>query len=120
MVTSMDRESIREAYEEVRNNMCIDVDWAVFKFESTEIVCKAKGSGFDEFRQQFNNDERAFGYFRCEMGDEMSKRSKFLFLTWIGCDVGVMQRAKMSTDKSLIKEVISVGSLMNSHFKYYD
>lgn len=103
----MDRESIREAYEEVRNNIC-DTEWAVFKFDSTEIICAAKGSGFDEFQQQFNNDERAFGYIRIQMGDEMSKRSKFLFVTWIGCDVGVMQRAKMSTDKSLMKEVLSV------------
>lgn len=107
MITSMDRESVREAYEEVRNNLC-DNEWAVFKFDSTEIICAAKGIGFDDFQQQFMDDERAFGYIRIAMGDEMSKRSKFLFLTWIGCDVGVMQRAKMSTDKSLMKEVISV------------
>jgi hypothetical protein len=103
----MDRESVREAYEEVRNNLC-DTEWAVFKFDSTEIICAAKGIGFQEFQEQFMDDERAFGYIRIQMGDEMSKRSKFLFLTWIGCDVGVMQRAKMSTDKSLMKEVISV------------
>lgn len=45
------------------------------------------------------------------MGDELSKRSKFLFLTYIGQEVGVMQRAKMSTDKSIIKDIINV-----SHF----
>jgi hypothetical protein len=45
----------------------------------------------------------------------MSKRCKFLFLTWIGCDVGVMQRAKMSTDKSIMKEVISVRDSLNSN-----
>ncbi|CAH1717983.1 unnamed protein product [Chironomus riparius] len=106
MVTSMDRETIREAYEDVRSNLT-DTEWAVFKFESSEIVCAAKGIGFEEFQQQFMDEERAFGYIRIQMGDEMSKRSKFLFLTWIGCDVGVMQRAKMSTDKSIMKEVIS-------------
>lgn len=41
------------------------------------------------------------------MGDDMSKRRKFLFLTWIGPDVGVMQRAKMSTDKAIIKDVLN-------------
>lgn len=107
MFTTMDRESIRDAYEEVRNNMCNTTEWAVFKFDSTEIICAAKGAGFEEFQQQFNNDERAFGYIRIQMGDEISKRSKFIFITWIGSDVGVMNRAKMSTDKSLMKEVIS-------------
>lgn len=107
MATSMDKEVIREAYEDVRSNLT-DTEWAIFKFESTEIICAAKGIGFDEFRQQFNDSERAFGYIRIQMGDEMSKRSKFLFVTWIGPEVGVMQRAKMSTDKSIIKEIISV------------
>lgn len=103
----MDKEVIREAYEDVRSNLT-DIEWAVFKFESTEIICAGKGSGFDEFQQQFSDSERAFGYIRIQMGDEMSKRSKFLFVTWIGAEVGVMQRAKMSTDKSIIKEIISV------------
>ena len=45
------------------------------------------------------------------MGDEMSKRKKFIFLTWIGQDVGVIQRAKMSTDKAIIKDVLNVSKL---------
>lgn len=50
----------------------------------------------------------------------MSKRSKFLFLTWIGCDVGVMQRAKMSTDKSIMKEVISVRNFLMLYTDIHD
>lgn len=107
MATSMDKEVIREAYEDVRSNLT-DTEWAIFKFESTEIICAAKGMGFEEFQEQFADDERAFGYIRIQTGDEMSKRSKFLLVTWIGPEVGVMQRAKMSTDKSIIKEIISV------------
>lgn len=42
------------------------------------------------------------------MGDEMSKRKKFLFITWVGPNVSVINRAKMSTDKSIIKDIISV------------
>lgn len=45
---------------------------------------------------------------RLEMGDEMSKRKKFIFVTWIGPDVSVIQRAKMSTDKAIIKDVLNV------------
>uniref|UniRef100_A0A182Q477 Coactosin-like protein n=1 Tax=Anopheles farauti TaxID=69004 RepID=A0A182Q477_9DIPT len=104
--TSLDKDAIREAYEEVRSNLS-DHEWAVFKFDGLKIVCSAKGQGFAEFCGEFHDDERAFGYIRMQMGDEMSKRSKFLFLTWIGPEVGVMQRAKMSTDKSIIKDVIN-------------
>ena len=105
--TQLDKESIREAYEEVRSNL-VDAEWAVFKFDGLRIVCAEKGEGWDGFEEQFHDSERAFGYIRIMMGDEMSKRPKFLFLTWIGPEVGVMQRAKMSTDKSIIKDVITV------------
>ncbi|CAD7091748.1 unnamed protein product [Hermetia illucens] len=106
MATSIDKDSIREVYEDVRSDFT-DTEWAVFKFDGSQIVCTAKGQGFDEFKGQFTDNERAFGYIRIQMGDEMSKRRKFLFLTWIGPEVGVIQRAKMSTDKAIIKDVLS-------------
>lgn len=78
------------------------------KFDGAQIVCTATGEDFDEFKGHFTDAERAFGYIRIQMGDEMSKRRKFLFLTWIGPEVGVLKRAKMSCDKAIIKEVINV------------
>lgn len=83
---------------------------AVFKFDGPRIICSIRGQCFEEFRQQFGDNERAFGYIRIQMGDEMSKRKKFIFLTWIGQDVGVIQRAKMSTDKAIIKDVLNVSN----------
>ena len=43
-----------------------------------------------------------------QTGDELSKRSKFVFCTWIGPNVSVMKKAKMGTDKALVKDVIQV------------
>ena len=39
----------------------------------------------------------------------MSKRAKFIFVTWVGPSVSVMKKAKMSTDKALMKDIIQVG-----------
>lgn len=126
MSTSMDADSVRDAYDDVRNDTS-ETQWfavnthattgrfncdcfrAVFKYEGARIVCSAKGSEFDKFREQFGENERAFGYIRLQTGDEMSKRQKFLLVTWVGPSVSVIQRAKMSTDKALIKGVITVG-----------
>ena len=38
----------------------------------------------------------------------MSKRCKFVFVTWVGPSVSVMKKAKMSTDKALMKDIIQV------------
>ena len=43
-----------------------------------------------------------------QTGDEMSKRCKFVFVTWVGPSVSVMKKAKMSTDKALMKDIIQV------------
>ncbi|CAG9793075.1 unnamed protein product [Diatraea saccharalis] len=106
MTTGLDRDTIRAAYEDVRSDTS-PTEWAVFKFEGARIVCSAHGSDFTEFRTQFSDDDRAFGYLRLQMGDEMSKRKKFLFVTWVGPNVSVINRAKMSTDKAIIKDIIS-------------
>ena len=49
-----------------------------------------------------------------QTGDEMSKRSKFVFCTWVGPNVSVMKKAKMSTDKALMKEIIQVTNHISS------
>ena len=43
-----------------------------------------------------------------QTGDEMSKRAKFVFVTLVGPSVSVMKKAKMSTDKALMKDIIQV------------
>ena len=53
-----------------------------------------------------NNNNHNF-----QTGDELSKRSKFVFVTWIGPNVSVMKKAKMGTDKAFVKEVIQVTAM---------
>jgi len=126
MSTAMDKKAIQEAYTEVLgdNN---DVDWATFIFDGPNLGVTAKGTDFDQFKSCFGNDDRGFGYIRVKTGDEMSKRSKFILVTWVGPNVSVMKKAKMSTDKALIKEVIqnlsvelqleTLGEFSMDHFK---
>ncbi|TWW76297.1 Coactosin-like protein [Takifugu flavidus] len=52
------------------------------------------------------DDARLFGFVRITMGDAMSKRAKFTLITWIGESISGLQRAKISTDKAMVKEVV--------------
>lgn len=38
----------------------------------------------------------------------MSKRVKFTLITWIGENISGLQRAKISTDKTLVKDIVQV------------
>jgi len=127
MSTAVDRDAIRNAYEDVRSDNS-DTEWAVFKFdEGNRLGVTATGKEFPEFKSYFGTDERGFGYIRIKTGDEMSKRAKFIFVTWVGQDVSVMKKAKMSTDKALMKDVIqnmsvelqleNHGEFCHDHFK---
>jgi hypothetical protein len=54
------------------------------------------------------DNARAYGYVRFETGDEMSRRAKFAFITWIGPSVSPLKKAKVSTDKAFVKKVVPV------------
>ena len=54
------------------------------------------------------DDDRIYGYIRVECGDEMSRRAKFAFITWIGPSVSALKKAKVSTDKAFVKQICNV------------
>eukprot|EP00094_Tigriopus_californicus_P009596 TCALIF_09251-PA protein Name:"Similar to COTL1 Coactosin-like protein (Bos taurus)" AED:0.18 eAED:0.18 QI:0/0/0/0.5/1/1/4/0/120 len=94
---------------------------SVFKFEGNKLGLTAKGKGFPEFKACFEDDDRGFGYIRIQTGDEMSKRAKFVLVTWVGPGVSVMKKAKMSTDKALMKDIVqnlSVELQLENHAEF--
>jgi len=106
MSTAVDKDAIRQAYDDVRSDTS-ETEWAVFKFdEGNRLGVTATGKEFADFKNHFEADDRGFGYIRIKTGDEMSKRAKFVLVTWVGQNVSVMKKAKMSTDKALMKDII--------------
>ena len=60
---------------------------------------------YDEFLSFCGDNDRLFGYVAFETGDEMSRRKKFAFITWIGPSVTPLKKAAVSTDKAFIKNI---------------
>lgn len=62
-------------------------------------------------------DARVYAYVRFETGDEMSRRQKFAFITWIGPRVSPLKKAAVSTDKAFVKAAwpVSEFSMFQDH-----
>ena len=112
------KEAIRQAYDEVRDDKN-SINWAVFKYEGNEITFCSSGEDYAEFVDQFKEEERLFGFIRIFTGDELSKRAKFAFVTWIGASVNAIKRAKVSTEKGLVKEIITVSAFSLPKLNYF-
>lgn len=136
MATTCDKEAIREAYNTVREDKS-EINWAVLKYEGNVITVASTGTDYQSFLDnlqgkisQINkkklykaiiclkiDDQRLFAFLRIFTGDEMSKRAKFAFVSWIGSDVSALKRAKVSIEKGLVKEIITVSYNFVQYFK---
>ncbi|XP_006818437.1 coactosin-like protein [Saccoglossus kowalevskii] len=111
-MSGIDTDAVKTAYEDVRDDRS-ETSWVFLKYKDNKIVCDSVGTGFEEFKSKFTDDERGFGFIRLVTGDEMSKRSKFALITWIGQDVSTLKKAKVSTDKGLVKQIIQLSNRGN-------
>jgi len=98
---------LAEVYQEIRKDSN-ETNWVLFGYEgNTKIVLKGKGSGgLSEFASHLKDDECVYGYLRVITGDNESRRTKFVLISWCGPSVGALKRAKMSVHKADIKKVL--------------
>lgn len=92
------------AYEKVRSDKD-DETWALFDYQdekSNKLQLTETGTGdIAEFASKLDNGRASYGFVRVKYSnDEHSTREKFVFVIWIGPDVKVMRRAKVSRFRS--------------------
>ncbi|GFR69208.1 coactosin-like protein [Elysia marginata] len=76
------------------------------KLEEKSLVVDSSGTDYSDFLKCLSEDECKYAYVRVMTGDEMSKRAKFAFITWAAPHAGALKKAKLSVDKTLLKNVI--------------
>lgn len=109
MAVFVSEDDITAGYEDVRNDDT-DTTWALFGYESEgngkKIEFRGSGTNYDELLSCMEDDQRLYAYVRFETGDEMSRRAKFAFITWIGPGVSALKKGKVSTDKAFVKKIV--------------
>lgn len=102
----VDADSVRGAYDKVRDDNNA-TSWALLTYADGSIRATSVGEDFDTLKKNVEDQARAFVYLRIKAGDEMSKRAKFVFITWLTESAGVLQRARISSDKAAVKEIVN-------------
>ncbi|ORY25712.1 hypothetical protein BCR39DRAFT_543048 [Naematelia encephala] len=106
---------IEEAYELIRKDDN-DTNWLLLDYESDKsntLHLTATGSGgLAEFTAALQPSRASFGYVRVKYAnDEHSFREKFCLVIWIGEEVKVMRRARVSIHTADVKNVLRAYSI---------
>ena len=73
------------------------------KYNDSNLTVSKKGVGFEAFKKCFGPDDRGYGYIRIIGGDEVSKRTKFVFVTWCGESVPAMKKVIINIEYKILK-----------------
>ncbi|WVO16973.1 hypothetical protein L204_104659 [Cryptococcus depauperatus] len=106
---------IAEAYEKIRSNGSED-NWLLLDYESEKsdkLVLTATGiGGLFELTSSLKPENASFAYAKVRyVNDEHSFREKFVLIVWIGENVKVMRRAKVSVHVADVKKVLRAYSI---------
>lgn len=96
---------IQKTWDMLTNNNN-DVNYMVLGFEGKKVirVIASGEGGLDDLRSHMDPSEVMFAVMKIEALDKKknvtSRRRKYVFFTWIGPDVGVMKKARVSIQGS--------------------
>ncbi|CAH7671619.1 hypothetical protein BY996DRAFT_6433819 [Phakopsora pachyrhizi] len=101
---------IQDAYEDVRNDKT-PTNWLILNYESEKSdslrLYRTGSEGLEELKGLLENDQASFVYSRITYSnDKESQRHKFVLIIWIGPEVRVMRKAKLSVHKADVKSVL--------------
>ncbi|WWC85296.1 uncharacterized protein L201_000158 [Kwoniella dendrophila CBS 6074] len=106
---------IAEAYEKIRSNND-DISWLILDYESDKsntLTLSSTGKGnIEELAKELQPQRASFGYAKIRYeNDEHSFREKFVLVIWIGEEVKIMRRAKVSVHLADVKNVLRAYSI---------
>lgn len=96
----LSEEEMKPIIADVRND-ATNTNYMILTYESkNKIVCKKTGAGdIDALHSDLSDDEVQYVLFRFISGDQESKRTKFIFLCFIGPNVGGLTKGRVAAHK---------------------
>ncbi|KAI1808260.1 actin depolymerizing protein [Daldinia bambusicola] len=110
-MSGVDSPDILAAYDAVRSDKDA-TNWLLLSYASAvgdKLVLSGTGSGgLSEVVSKLDDSQVNYAYVRVEYNnDSESKRVKFVLIVWIGENVKVMRKARVSIESGNVKKVLS-------------
>eukprot|EP01088_Endostelium_zonatum_P010147 TRINITY_DN234_c1_g1_i1.p1 TRINITY_DN234_c1_g1~~TRINITY_DN234_c1_g1_i1.p1 ORF type:complete len:507 (-),score=126.82 TRINITY_DN234_c1_g1_i1:43-1563(-) len=99
--------AIGEAYRNIKSGKSGDT-WVIYGYKSQQKlgVIETGSSDWNSLISHFSDDKILYCYVKLSTGDDLSKRTKFVFVCWVGQKVGTVARARVSVHKGPIKGLL--------------
>ena len=106
MTTPSELKRIEQARDYVRDAHNTSQVWALMTVTSdSKLKLARKGKEYEELFQYLGDDDMCFVYIKIITGDEVSRREKFVVITWAGPGISAVKKGKMLLPRSEIDKI---------------
>jgi len=105
---AIDEEAIHRAIKAVRSD-ADDTDWCLIGYEASnnKVILQGTGSdGLDELITHLKDDQVHYGLYRTTDTVDNTVAVKFVFICWVGEKLPIMRKARVTTHKGEILNII--------------
>ena len=101
-----DLKKITDARDYVRDTENETQVWALISVTSDfKLKLARKGKEYSELMQYLLDADMSFAYVKIIMGDEVSRREKFVLISWVGSQVSSVKRGRMMVPRNEIDTI---------------
>ena len=96
---------IKDARDYVRDIANDTQVWALVGVFKDKLKFSKKGRDYEELLGNLGPEDMAFAYAKIVMGDEVSRREKFILISWVGSQVSAVKRARMMVSRCEVDQL---------------
>jgi len=106
MTSQAELKRIEQARDYVRDSENTSQVWALMTVTAdSKLKLTRKGKEFEELFEYLGGKDMIFVYAKIITGDEVSRRDKFVLITWVGPEVSAVKKGKMLLPRAEIDQI---------------
>ena len=81
--------------------------WCLVTFQEDELKLSKKGKDYAKLVELLGPDDMSFAYAKLNIGDEVTRKDKFILIVWVGSGISAVKKGRMMVPRATIDEIFS-------------